>query len=49
MLGSIPVMVLANAVQMVVLLGAAKSEHENLTQAQQIVTDSVAWRSKLGG
>eukprot|EP00435_Cladocopium_sp_Y103_P003448 s4310_g1.t1 len=41
MLGSIPVMVLANAIQMVVLLGAAKSENENLTQAQQIVTDSV--------
>eukprot|EP00438_Fugacium_kawagutii_P035094 Skav226924 [mRNA] locus=scaffold3728:95013:98921:- [translate_table: standard] len=41
MLGSIPVMVLANAVQMVMLLGAAKSENENLTNAQQIVTDSV--------
>jgi len=41
MLGSIPVMVLANAIQMVVLLGAAKSENENLTNAQQIVTEAV--------
>lgn len=42
MLGSIPVMVLANAMQMVMLLGAAKSENENLTNAQQIVTDSAS-------
>lgn len=41
MLGSIPIMVAANAVQMLVLLGASKNENENLTNAQQVVTDSV--------
>ncbi|CAK9045272.1 ATP-dependent translocase ABCB1 (ATP-binding cassette sub-family B member 1) (Multidrug resistance protein 1) (P-glycoprotein 1) (Phospholipid transporter ABCB1) (CD antigen CD243) [Durusdinium trenchii] len=41
MLGSIPVMILANAIQMMVLLGASKNENTNLKNAQQIVTDSV--------
>jgi len=41
MLGSIPVMILANAIQMLVLLGASKNDNENLTNAQQIVTDSL--------
>ncbi|CAL1142099.1 unnamed protein product [Cladocopium goreaui] len=41
MLGSIPIMVAANAIQMLVLLGASKNENENLTNAQQVVTDSV--------
>jgi len=41
MLGSIPIMVAANALQMLVLLGASKNENENITNAQQIVVDSV--------
>ncbi|CAJ1449438.1 unnamed protein product, partial [Effrenium voratum] len=41
MLGSIPIMIVANAIQMLVLLGATKNENEDLTMAQQIVTDSV--------
>eukprot|EP00439_Symbiodinium_sp_Y106_P024056 s2066_g2.t3 len=41
MLGSIPIMVIANALQMIVLLGASKKENANLTNAQQIVVDSV--------
>mmetsp|Transcript_37903 Transcript_37903/g.84730 ORF Transcript_37903/g.84730 Transcript_37903/m.84730 type:complete len:699 (-) Transcript_37903:43-2139(-) len=41
MLGSIPIMILANALQMIVLLGASKNENENLSNAQQIVVDSV--------
>lgn len=41
MLGSIPIMILANAIQMIVLLGASKNDNENLTNAQQIVTDSL--------
>ena len=41
MLGSIPVMIAAQALQMLVLLGAAKSENENITNANQIVVDSV--------
>ena len=41
MLGSVPIMVAANALQMLVLLGASKSENENITNAQQIVVDSV--------
>ncbi|CAK9118150.1 unnamed protein product [Durusdinium trenchii] len=39
--GSIPIMILANAIQMIVLLGASKNDNENLTNAQQIVTDSL--------
>ena len=34
-------MVIANALQMIVLLGASKKENANLTNAQQIVVDSV--------
>lgn len=41
MLGAIPLMVLANAIQMMVLLGASKNENETLKNAQQLVTDSV--------
>ncbi|CAJ1374272.1 unnamed protein product [Effrenium voratum] len=41
MLGSIPIMIVANAIQMLVLLGATKNENEDLTHAQQIVVDSV--------
>ncbi|CAE7260932.1 ABCB1 [Symbiodinium pilosum] len=41
MLGSIPIMVVANAIQVVVLMGASKNENANLTNAQQIVVDSV--------
>jgi len=41
MLGSIPIMIAANALQMLVLLGASKNENENITNAQQIVVDSV--------
>ncbi|CAE7217756.1 ABCB1 [Symbiodinium natans] len=41
MLGSIPIMVIANAIQMVVLMGASKQENSNLTNAQQIIVDSV--------
>jgi len=42
MLGSIPIMVAANAIQMVVLLGASKNENEELKLAQQVVSDSVS-------
>lgn len=42
MLGSIPVMIAANAIQMIVLLGASKNENEDLKQSQQIVTDAVS-------
>jgi len=41
MLGSIPIMIAAQALQMLVLLGASKSENENITNANQIVVDSV--------
>ena len=41
MLCSIPVMIGANVIQMLVLLGASKTDNENLTNAQQIVTDSL--------
>ncbi|CAE7381505.1 ABCB1, partial [Symbiodinium pilosum] len=41
MLGSIPVMIAAQALQMLVLLGASKNENENITNANQIVVDSV--------
>ena len=34
-------MVVANAIQVVVLMGASKNENANLTNAQQIVVDSV--------
>jgi len=42
MLGSIPIMIAANALQMLVILGATKNENEDLKQAQQIVSDSVS-------
>lgn len=42
MLGSIPVMIAANAIQMIVLLGASKNENEDLKQSQQLVTDAVS-------
>ena len=41
MLGAIPIMVLANAMQFLVMLGASKNENQNLTNAQQVVTDSL--------
>ena len=41
MLGSIPIMIAAQAIQMLVLLGASKNENENITNANQIVVDSV--------
>jgi len=41
MLGSIPIMIAAQALQMLVLLGASKNENENITNANQIVVDSV--------
>eukprot|EP00930_Biecheleria_cincta_P042445 TRINITY_DN29208_c0_g1_i1.p1 TRINITY_DN29208_c0_g1~~TRINITY_DN29208_c0_g1_i1.p1 ORF type:complete len:1315 (-),score=229.41 TRINITY_DN29208_c0_g1_i1:121-3717(-) len=42
MLGSIPVMIAANAIQMIVLLGASKNENSDLKLSQQIVTDAVS-------
>ena len=35
-------MVLANAIQMMVLLGASKNENDTLKNAQQVVTDSLS-------
>jgi len=42
MLGSIPVMIAANAIQMIVLLGASKNENEDLKKSQQLVTEAVS-------
>ncbi|CAK9090245.1 ATP-dependent translocase ABCB1 (ATP-binding cassette sub-family B member 1) (Multidrug resistance protein 1) (P-glycoprotein 1) (Phospholipid transporter ABCB1) (CD antigen CD243) [Durusdinium trenchii] len=41
MLGTVPIMVAANAVQMLVMLGASKVDNEGIKHAAQIVSDSV--------
>ena len=41
MLASIPIMIAASALQWLVLLGASKNENQNITNANQIVVDSV--------
>mmetsp|Transcript_30535 Transcript_30535/g.54595 ORF Transcript_30535/g.54595 Transcript_30535/m.54595 type:complete len:1272 (-) Transcript_30535:403-4218(-) len=41
MLGSIPVMIAGNALQMIVMLGATKADNEELKHAQQVISDSV--------
>ncbi|CAJ1336106.1 unnamed protein product [Effrenium voratum] len=41
MLGTVPIMVAANAVQMLVMLGASKVDNEGIKHAAQVVSDSV--------
>mmetsp|Transcript_57302 Transcript_57302/g.101615 ORF Transcript_57302/g.101615 Transcript_57302/m.101615 type:complete len:1276 (+) Transcript_57302:45-3872(+) len=41
MLAAIPVMVVANAIQMAVIMGGAKTENSDLKQAQQILNEAV--------
>ncbi|OLQ10644.1 Multidrug resistance protein 1 [Symbiodinium microadriaticum] len=41
MLGTVPIMIAANSVQMLVMLGASKVDNEGIKHAAQIVSDSV--------
>ena len=41
MLGTVPIMIAANAVQMLVMLGASKVDNEGIKHAAQVVSDSV--------
>ncbi|CAE7751347.1 ABCB3, partial [Symbiodinium pilosum] len=41
MLGTVPIMIAANAVQMLVMLGASKVDNDGIKHAAQIVSDSV--------